>query len=346
MFLRNAWYVAAAREELKDRLLARTLLNEPVVLGRDRSGTLFALEDRCCHRAAPLSLGWIAERGLICGYHGLAYDATGACVSIPGHKGKIPKEARVRSYPVTECGDFVWIWMGDPVRADKRQVIDYPPDDPINWPRSHGMLHVKASYVLLLENLMDLSHLSYLQRSSIGSSPEDSADAKIEVKSTPTGAKFLRLMLTATPAKATVLRQGFTGQVDRWSDFEFVAPSCVVQWSGAVSAGLYQKGVREGGQSNRILHAVTPETDRTCHYFFCAADGYARFEASGARKAMEVSEIFKEDALMVEQQQLRLEGYDAGKLLNIPSDVARVKMARFLKQKIQEEQAQVTVAAE
>ncbi|WP_076865998.1 aromatic ring-hydroxylating dioxygenase subunit alpha [Bradyrhizobium mercantei] len=346
MFLRNAWYVAASIEEVTDKPLARTLLNEPIVLFRDRNGVCAALEDRCCHRGAPLSLGWQGERGIVCGYHGLEFDGAGACVHIPGNKGEIPERlrqrTRVRSYPVFEKDAFVWIWMGEPTIADPSQIIDCPPDDPIKAPRVHGMIHIKASYIYLLENLMDLSHLSFLHKNSIGSSADDSANASMDINPTKTGVKFLRLMRNATPSNASKQRHNFQGFVDRWSEFEFVAPSCIVQWSGAVNAGEYDKGVREGGESNRIVHTITPETDKTCHYFFAMSGGYGGAEAT--RKL--AFQVFREDADMIEQQQIRLDGYDQSRLVDIPSDVARVQMNRYLNRRIEEESRMASNAAE
>ena len=346
MFLHNAWYVAAARDEVGEALLARTVLNEPIVLGRNRQGTLFALEDRCCHRGAPLSCGWFGERGLVCGYHGLEFGSDGVCVHIPGNNGRTIAEARVRSYPVAERGDFIWMWMGDPARADVDKIVVYPPDDPTMWSLRFGNLYARANYVLLLENLMDLSHLSYVHRNNIGSSPEDSANAKTEVQKTPTGVRFLRLMLNADPAPSTVERYGFTGHVDRWSDFEFVAPSLVVQYSGAVNAGDYKKGVRTGGHVARILHAITPETDATCHYFFAMAQSHSSSRpppGESASTRIQRVEAFEEDVAMIEQQQLRLHGYDPRKLVNIPSDVVRVHMARFLDEKVREEHSDPSI---
>ena len=101
MFLRNAWYVAALDDEVSDKPLARTLLNDAVVLFRDAQGRAAALEDRCRHRGAPLSLGEVTARGLQCGYHGMAFDGQGVCTHIPGQE-RIPPQARVRAYPVAE----------------------------------------------------------------------------------------------------------------------------------------------------------------------------------------------------------------------------------------------------
>ena len=95
MFLKNRWYVACLSEELTDRPLGRKILGEPVVLYRKADGTAAALEDRCCHRQAALSLGEIEGDNLRCGYHGLLFDGTGACIEVPSQKA-IPPGAQVR----------------------------------------------------------------------------------------------------------------------------------------------------------------------------------------------------------------------------------------------------------
>jgi phenylpropionate dioxygenase-like ring-hydroxylating dioxygenase large terminal subunit len=101
MFLRNSWYVAARSAEVARKPLARILLNEPVALYRKEDGTPVALEDRCCHRQLPLSMGRLEGDELRCGYHGLKFDASGTCVEIPGQTA-IPPQARVRAYPLLE----------------------------------------------------------------------------------------------------------------------------------------------------------------------------------------------------------------------------------------------------
>lgn len=338
MFVRNAWYIAATLEEIGDKPLARTLLNEPVVLFRNGAGEICALEDRCCHRGAPLSLGNTTETGIRCGYHGMEFGRDGACTLIPGQT-TIPKRARVKSYPVAEKTDYLWIWMGEADKADPRDIVDYPPDDQINWPRAADMLHLKASYVMVLENLMDLSHLSYLHKSSIGSSEADSANATMDVQRTQAGVKFLRVMRNAD-APANWRKRYPTGpKVDRWSDFDYVAPNIIRQFSGGVNAGDYDRGVRAGGHLVRTLHAVTPETEKSCFYFFNKADGYAKYEdPNKGRTWASTKDVFAEDAFMLEQQQLRLEDFDTAKLLDINTDVARVQMIRVLKERLRQEQ--------
>ncbi len=125
MFIRNAWYVAAWADEIGEAPLARRICNEPVVLFRDQQNRVAALHDMCCHRGAPLHMGMVVEQGLQCGYHGLIFDTSGACVRVPG-QDLILERPRVRSFPVVEQDAFVWIWMGDPARADASTIVPWP----------------------------------------------------------------------------------------------------------------------------------------------------------------------------------------------------------------------------
>ena len=125
MLLRNAWYIAAWADELGAEPLARRICGEPLVLFRDKGNRAAGLADRCCHRAAPLHMGSIVEAGLQCGYHGLIFDGSGRCVAIPG-QSRIPDDARVRSYPVVEKDQLVWVWMGEAAKADPASIIDFP----------------------------------------------------------------------------------------------------------------------------------------------------------------------------------------------------------------------------
>src|SRR4029079_6460230 len=181
-------------------------------------GEVCALEDRCCHRGAPLSLGNTTEVGIRCGYHGMEYAGDGTGIAIPGQT-IIPKRARVNAYPVFEKSDHVWIWMGRADRADTSLIVDYPPSGEAGWPRGHDMLHLKAGYVMVLENLMDLSHLSYLHKSSIGSSEGDSANASMDVTPTANGMLFLRVRRYSEPPPSWRKRYKIGEKIDRWSDF-------------------------------------------------------------------------------------------------------------------------------
>jgi phenylpropionate dioxygenase-like ring-hydroxylating dioxygenase large terminal subunit len=133
IFLRNSWYVAAWNHELIDGIkLARTILERPIVLYRGASGKVVALDDRCCHRAAPLSMGRIEGDDIRCMYHGMKFDPGGKCIQIPG-QDVIPPKLGVRSYPTVERYNLIWIWPGDAEKADPELIVDYPPLADPKW---------------------------------------------------------------------------------------------------------------------------------------------------------------------------------------------------------------------
>jgi phenylpropionate dioxygenase-like ring-hydroxylating dioxygenase large terminal subunit len=201
MLVRNAWYIGAWADELSDKPLARRICGDPVVLFRDGSGKAAALADRCCHRAAPLHLGSLVEAGIQCGYHGLVFDTTGRCVRIPGQK-LIPQDAQVRSYPTIERDQLVWLWMGDPTLADPAKIVDFPyHNDSAHWPNKHAVYPINGNYMLMVDNLMDLTHLGYLHGRTVGGNPGAHVEADMKTTRTPTGLKFTRWMRNSLPPR-------------------------------------------------------------------------------------------------------------------------------------------------
>ena len=304
-FVRNAWYIAAWAEELDQGLLARTIMSQPIVISRDAAGRLGALEDRCCHRGAPLTHGAVVEQGLQCGYHGLIYDISGACVLVPGQKN-VPKAARVQSFPVVEKDRILWIWMGDPARADEGLIIDFPyHNQPETWPHCKDVVQVEANYVMLVDNLMDPSHLAYVHGGTIGGDPNAHAAAQLETKATEKGAHFIRWMLDCQPPPTFVKGGRFTGQVDRWHEFEYLAPAIVLKRSGAIAVGRGARNNRDqDGFHIRLLHCGTPRTETSFHYFWSAARGYRQDDPQATRELYDDTKrtIIKAKVIMEAQQ--------------------------------------------
>jgi phenylpropionate dioxygenase-like ring-hydroxylating dioxygenase large terminal subunit len=332
MFIRNTWYVAAWADEVTDKPIARRICDEPVVVFRDGTGKAAAVSDRCCHRGTPLSLGRMVDLGIECGYHGLIFDTNGRCVHVPG-QDRIPEKARVPSYATVEKDALLWIWIGDQDKADPSLIIDVPQhNDPKNWPHMHDVYHVAGSYLLMVDNLMDLTHIGYIHNKTIGGTPEAHVKAKLDTVRTETGLKFTRWMLESVPPPTYVAAFGFKGLVDRWHEFEFIAPGSIKQWTGALDAntGAYE-GKREGGFQFHVYHGLTPETETSCHYFWSTATGYRQddpmaceqfFRAAGA--------TFLEDKEFIEKQQARLTEFGEDWLVDIVSDSARVHMRRAI----------------
>jgi phenylpropionate dioxygenase-like ring-hydroxylating dioxygenase large terminal subunit len=346
MFVRNAWYIAAWSDEIAAQPVARRILGEPVVLFKDAAGSVAALQDRCCHRGAPLSLGEVVPRGIQCGYHGLIFDTTGQCVQVPGDH-KVPPGAQVRAYPVVVQDAFVWIWMGDADKADRARIVHYPyHNDSRNWPHRHTMMHLRSNYLLVLDNLMDLSHLGYVHKGTVGGDANTHVEARMRTVRTPDGVRFERWMLDSVPPPTYVKAAGLKGRVDRWQELEFVAPNAVIQWNGAIDAGSgalrgwNYDSPRENCFSFRLFHGLTPETEYSSYYFWSSANGYRQDDPIATERLFdEIASTFDQDKAILEAQQERLLEIPDAPLVDIHGDAARVHARRSIDRLIADEQA-------
>ena len=354
MFIRDEWYIAAWSDELDEgKPLPRRICDEPLVLFRDGAGRAAALFDRCCHRGVPLQFGSVTELGLQCGYHGLVFDGSGRCVRVPGQE-RISSRTRVRSYPTVEKDGFVWIWLGEAERADASSILDYPyHNDVARWPHKHARYPIQANYMLMVDNLMDLTHLGYVHVSTIGGNPAIHVEAEMKTERKPNGLKFIRWMRNSVPPPTYIKAVGFAGRIDRWQEFEYVAPGSVLQVSGAVDAGggdaAYANqadGVPAGGLIFRLFHGLTPETETTCHYFWSVANGYRQSDPHATEQLFgEIGAAFLEDKRIVEAQQARLSETGEAGLVDIATDGARIHMRRVVEARLAAE-AGATTAAE
>lgn len=339
MFIGDAWYMAAWADEITEKPLARRICNQPVVVYRTATGRAGVLYDSCCHRGAPLSVGTVVEAGLQCGYHGLVFGDDGVCVHIPGQK-QIPEKARVRCYPTVEKDQMIWVWMGEPAKADPAKIIDYPfHNDTNNWPHSHGVYEIDASYVMLMDNLMDLTHLGYVHAKNVGGKAATLVEAEMDVIPTDNGVDVRRWMPDCEPPPTYLKCVDLPKHIERWQEFEFVAPAAVLQWTGAVPRG---SGAREdtskrvGGFSMRLYHFATPVTDTSCYYFWSAAHNHNVDDPNATedlRKEVEVA--LEEDKWIITEQQNRVNETGDDWLMDTRSDKARVAMRYAIKKKLE-----------
>jgi vanillate O-demethylase monooxygenase subunit len=267
-YLRNAWYVAAWSDDLADgRLLGRTILQEPIVLYRKSDGNVAALGDRCPHRFAPLHMGKIVDRDRVqCPYHGLEFDSSGACVLNPHGTRNIPPRARVRSYPVTEKHKAIWIWMGKG-SPDLSKVPDFSVLD--NVPERHATkrdrITIRANYELIIDNLLDLSHTSYLHDGILGNS--DTVESEINVEQDGDDVIVSRHAGNATaPGLFAILMPSTPDRVDKFTRMRWMPPSNLRLLTGI----CMPQAIPESGTGYHAIHMLTPESDKTTHYFFTA----------------------------------------------------------------------------
>lgn len=349
-YLRNAWYVAAWSEDVAaGQLLPRRLLDTPVVLFRREDGSPAALLDRCAHRFAPLHMGRILPGDRVqCPYHGLEFGVSGACVHNPHGNGKIAPANRVRSFPTIEKHTLIWIWMGE-AEPDLDAVPDFSAmDDTRDEARTkRDRIVVKANYELVTDNLLDLSHTSYLHDGILGNS--EMIDAEIDVRE-ENGAVIVGRSSSNTqiPGMFAPLFPTTSAKVDKWNTIRWTAPSNLLLRSGVCAPGADP----ESGTGYYGIHLLTPETDGTTHYFFTAVRWNVLTEGAELNtrlnEKISVTRRFAfedQDAPVIEAQQQRIDMAQerlAPVFLSI--DVGPVRYKRILERLIDEDDAKTAAA--
>ena len=328
MIVQNAWYLAAWASEVSTKPLARRICNEPVVLFRTLGGEAVALLDSCAHRGAPLSLGTVVDKGIRCNYHGVVFGSTGECRAIP-NQDVIPPQARVKRFPLVEKDRMLWIWVGAAAAADPSLIVDYPFHDDPRWPCQRTMTKVASDFLLVADNLLDATHLAYVHGATVGgANPDVHMNAESSLKPTPRGLRFERLMRNAPPPPAYSACVTFDGNIDRWQEFDFIAPATVLQYSGGVPAGQDRSTAGVPRFDMRIFHSTTPATDGSCYYFYSVSNGHRTDDPQATQIiADQVAAAIAEDKLFIEAQYERVAELGEERLYANAADAARI-MAR------------------
>ena len=256
-FVRNAWYVAGWSKDFGDDLRALEITGQRLVMYRTSDGKVVALEDRCPHRLLPLSKGKRVGDTIQCGYHGMTFDGTGTCVRVPG-QDNTPKSAFVNAYPIEERHGIVWIWMGDPERADRSKVFDIPEFSDGQWHAHHGgQLHIKAHYLNVAENLVDPAHVSFVHPTTLGNAASE--NVPVHVSTSGAVIRAWRWIRDAPPIGFFQKFGGFSGHVDRWHYYDLHLPSTAVIDFGSIdTAAQCAEEDRDQGVRIFALHFVTP----------------------------------------------------------------------------------------
>jgi phenylpropionate dioxygenase-like ring-hydroxylating dioxygenase large terminal subunit len=300
-WLKDSWQVAAIAAELDGGLVARTVMEEPLLLFRGSDGTATALEDRCPHRLAPLSKGRLVDGIVVCGYHGMRFGADGRCVGIPG-QDSIPARARVRRYPAVEQHGWIWVWLGNEADADPALIPSewyHWPDAP-GWRTIHGYTHFACNYQLLVDNLLDLSHETFVHQETIGNSAVADSPVSAEIVD-DRYVRAARFMPDCEPAPMFRAVNGFAQRIDRWHTTLYRPPSYVLVESGACPAGSPE---RAGATERRTMFPLTAETRWSTHMFWSVARNNALDDAEIETYLREKTALTQEqDRAMLEAQQ-------------------------------------------
>lgn len=336
-FVRNAWYVAGWGKDLANGVIARRrLLDQDVIAFRDAAGKARMLEDRCPHRHAPLHLGKLRAGVIQCAYHGLCFDAQGACIHNP-HGQAIPRNAKIRSYELMEHDGALWAWTGTARSPEPPPSFAALNCDDHYIATDH--IQLAASYLLAIDNILDLSHLEFLHPTTLGSETLRLGDLRTRehgnmVRTTrTTQCERLPRMLEI----AYQLPRG--AAVTRTLDVTWLPPA-------AASVVMTVRPLEsERAVTINSVHFFTPETETTCNYYFAIGisrqePGYGPSGAEIGLKALRFP-FEREDKVMLEAQQRSLERMhpSATAPVRLPGDAASAIARRIIGRLVAAEKA-------
>lgn len=328
-YVRNGWYVAAFSEEVTRTPRQRVIMDEPIVLYRTMAGEAHAMWGLCAHRNFPLAEGQLVGDELQCTYHGYRFSATGACTRIPGQSA-VPKAFRQRIYPCIERAGFVWLWMGDPSRPDPSRMppLESVGGDQPGWVRvPNEVTAIPARWPLMIDNLMDLSHIGFLHARTIDAPATGEQPPQIETES---AFRVTRRLTGADSSNMPYRMQAFPDRevdVDVEVGTEFFTPGFLVTYVRFFDAGTQ----RLLGTSYHY-QGVTPQTRSSTHGF----SSLVRDIRTDSRDfdvwlKASVSKTRAEDAVALAHIEQFADQYaDARRELSGVNDVPGIKVRRHL----------------
>lgn len=337
-YIRNTWYVCARSEDIGRSLTALTVLGDQIVLFRRTDGSVAALEDACPHRKLPLSKGALHGDTVVCGYHGLTFDGSGACVAAPTQPDAVPKRARVASPPVQERYGFVWIWMGDPARAATTPLIEIPNHDNPAWGKTAcGALNIDCNYLWIVDNLLDPSHVAWVHVTSFAGAGTD--NAPLQITETPDSVTVWRWISEkpAPPYYAPFLP--YADRCDRKQHYECRLPSTAINKSIYTLPG---KGGSDDGLPpetfvNCSYNFMTPvDDDRSMYFWFQHRNQRPDDTAMSAAMFAGATMAFNEDKAVLEAVH---QGMKAARTpyLNLGLDAAAMRFRRMVERLVEDE---------
>ena len=348
MFPKNTWYVAAMPADIEGKPLGRQICGQHMVFFRGPEGQVAALDDWCPHRGAPLSLGKVCEGKLVCGYHGLQMGCDGKTVSMPGQR--VRGFPPVKSFPVVERHGFIWVWPGDPAKADPALVPDLFWANNPEWAYGGGLYRIGCDYRLMVDNLMDLTHETYVHADSIGQPEIDEEAPVTTVEGDHVITKRLMHDSPAPPFWRMALRgNGLADDVpvDRWQICHFTPPSHVMIEVGVAHAGHGGYDAPADKKAGSIVvDFITPETEHSIWYFWGMARNFKPQDTELTHTIREgQGKIFAEDQQMLELQQRNHLLHPERKLLGLNTDAGGVQARRVIDRLLAAEQTPSGAAA-
>ena len=335
MFLKNSWYVAGWSKDYQKELRAQMLLGERIVFYRQADGKPVALEDACPHRKLPLSQGRLQKNKVVCGYHGLTFDCTGACVEAPTQRGNIPKRAVVKSYPVVDRYRLLWIWMGDPEKAKPDDIFEIENFDNPEWGYTDGgVLPIECNYLWVVDNLLDPSHVAWVHVTSFAGSGTD--DQPLDLEKTENGVIVSRWIYDQPPSPYYKDLVKFEGNCDRKQHYEMCIPGIALNKSVYTPPGTGGPNKPEVDKTyvNISYNFMTPVDERNTMYIWFQHRNTDPEDKSISEKMNAGARVaFLEDKDILEAVQIGIEDMDTPNIdlgLDAGAKLFRLKLQRLI----------------
>jgi phenylpropionate dioxygenase-like ring-hydroxylating dioxygenase large terminal subunit len=334
MYLRNAWYVAAWSQDLGEELINRTILEQPVLLYRKENGEPVAIGNLCPHRFAPLHMGKRIGDTVQCGYHGMVFGESGACVLNPHRGGVISPAMKVARYPVVERHGAIWVWMGEEDAADEALLPDFACYSAPGFTTIRGMMDVAANYELITDNLLDLTHADFLHEGTLSS--EAITVSKLETQESGSTVWANRWCPDGLPPPVwggilgMEMGLGLDTRVDHWLYFRWDAPAHLLLDVGITPVSK----PREDGLWVFTGHHLTPVSPtRTLYYWTVVRNhGVGKPEVDAFWQGSIDYAFAIQDKPMIEAQQAAIGDRHVQDLspVAIPADVSGARARRRL----------------
>jgi phenylpropionate dioxygenase-like ring-hydroxylating dioxygenase large terminal subunit len=323
----DCWYALVPSGAVGRELLAVRALGRPVVLFRTADGAAVALEDRCAHRAYPLSAGTLADDTVRCGLCGFVYDVSGRCVEVPT-QGRVPFGAAVAAYPAREQDGLVWVWFGEPGRARLHRIPDLPWLAGDGWATVAGRTEAAAGYLLLHENFADVTQVPFVAP---------------EIAPAVLGSELPPLDVVVTETTVTLHRSFPAAPLPRWQadllgvdpaapfttsqDGFFLSPAAWVDhWDVAPAEGVPGRPARL-----RFTQLVTPVDPGRSRVLWAVSRDFAVDDpAAGSGVAAVFEDYYRRVLAAMEVAQATLDRDGPGPEVNVSADVAALKVREIV----------------
>jgi len=335
---RNQWYVAAWSREVTRKPMERWVLDEPVAFYRKEDGAAVAVAGRCPHRSFPLGKSRVIGDNIQCGYHGITFQPDGSCARVPSQKA-IPNACRIKSYPLAERWKWIWIWPGDPAAADESLIPDHF-EIGLTDPSYHcaGDLYnfVDGRYMLMHDNLFDLTHLNYLHKDTFGG--VEGTEMVPECLTGPGWVGSRYAQRDVYPSSRFMELLNYRDKVDVVVGLKLLMPCLHVGGGEHYYPATHPRAGQLLG-AEKYYHAITPATRHTTHYFYGAGRTWEHPDPDHSQKLVDgVDPGLKEDVYATENIERMIQHYGGrpGELL-LRADNVCARGRRFFETLIRKE---------